>query len=200
MQREEAIIIIGALVRGMLARKKVALKLRNIPHILEVEVKGADNLNNSNHYIALSAIPDAYVLVNVLREETKKLRTTSFECLSACRTSTSLQSYNPRWSEGVRLTNMGPGYIVFNVFSQGLLSGDNFLGQAGIDLCKFPEIYKQKTADVVLPLSSSLAYPVYSSDGTKVIVSTGSVEGRGSISVSIRVPSIYRNMVSSTDN
>ena len=117
------------------------------------------------------------MLCNVIRikeESTKKTSSKSPKkpketCYSTAKTNVVLQNHNPQWNEDLRLSIVGSGYIVLNVFSQNSFSGDCFLGQAVLNLIDHPELYREQPLVLTVHIKPAV-YPVYNVDGKVLVV------------------------------
>jgi hypothetical protein len=180
-------------MRGMLTRKQVSTKLKNIPHIIKINLRGAEGLADTNYF--LTPIPDAYVLVNVIQDLSKlpkkDTKSKKYKFLSSAQTSVFPGSYNPQWNEDLRLTIMGSGYLVLNVFSKNTFTGDFFLGQAVIDIEKHPQLYFGEVLAIRIPINPPI-HAIYSRTGEKL--EKPAQIGQGSFNLSVHVPSIFSNM------
>ena len=161
-----------------------------IPHVLNIKIVGAEDLNSSN--VFGYPTPDAYVLVNALKKPIEgKKRVKGNPCHSTAKTGIIKQSYNPQWHEEIRATIVGNGYLILNVFSCSVIAGDTFLGQAVVDLEKHSEIYHEQSLKLTLPILKA-NHPVYSHEGT--LMNLLPVKGKGKITIQVSIPSVFSNM------
>jgi hypothetical protein len=195
----------------MLARKQVHVSLSNVPHVILVKVHNAKELMKVSEIFTPSPtkqrrpsvmagfmsnfgtdVPDAYVLVNTVRSLGVADR--SSPCYSTAKTGVVAGSFDPAWEEEVRLSMVGSGFVVLNVFSKSMVAEDIFLGQACIDLQQYrKELYSSSGKVVTLDIPVSLGiHKVYSESGAEIDVPD--VEPHGRISVSINVLSVFENM------
>lgn len=161
-----------------------------------IRIAGASDLKDTTTF--MRPLPDAYVLTNAIREKEDTKSSKSKEgkaqstCYSTAKTGIFLQSRNPQWNEDIRVAIVGTGYIVFNVFAQNTFSGDCFMGQCSVNLYDHPELYKDQPLALTLPIRKR-QFPAYAVDGKQMTLQD--TEGAGLLHVSLRVPSIYSNMV-----
>ena len=113
---------IQAHARGMFARNRTKKTLKNIPHVIEMNVDYATDLPNNKDWT--SSKPDVYVLVNVFRKVGKLER-----CYSTSKTRVIPGNTNPVFEEDLRLAGVGQGTVVVNVMSQHSFGGDTLIGQ-----------------------------------------------------------------------
>ena len=119
----------------------------DLPHVLDVTVLSAKDLNSTN--VFLSPAPSAYVVVNAIRSGRSKRRSS---CYSTAKTSVVSSNHHPQWNEDIHLTIEGAGALTFNVFSHSMFSGETFLGQAAVDLSMYPAFYSDESVQLTLPL------------------------------------------------
>ena len=205
-----AATIIAARIRGALARKRLMKNILDVPHIVLVKVHGAKHLMKVGEVFSPNStkqrrpsvlagfmsnfgtgLPDAFVLVNGLRNRTSSDKVNP--CYSTAKTLVVAGSVDPQWEEELRLSMVGTGFLVLNVFSKGVMSEDIFLGQAHVDL---KDHQRDLLAGRIVRLDDvSVSFGVH-----KVFNQTGSeievpdIEPHGTISISISIPSVYLNM------
>ena len=191
MTKEWAAVLICARIRGILARNRVRAKLTEVPHVVSITVIGAEGLSKTSLF--MSPTPDAFVIANALagsKDSLKKKKKN--KCYSSAQTGVKEQSYNPQWQEDMRLTMVGMGNLVFNVFSRDSF-GNSFLGQAVLNMYEHPSLY-QDGAPVKVTIPVELPkYPIYNNKGELMSITPVSAP-QGHITISCRVPSIYSNM------
>ena len=179
--------------------------LMSLPHVVLVTVEYAEELMKTSDVFAASPIkqrrpsvmagfmsnfrsdvPDAYVLVNALKDGGA-----GSGCHSSAKTAVVPGSFAPAWNEEVRLSMSSSGHVVFNVFSQSVMAEDIFLGQASVDLNKHFGVYLGHPLRLTKPLHASI-HPVYGMDGGSLEVPD--TDSQGALSLSVRIPPIYSNM------
>jgi hypothetical protein len=205
-----AATIIAARIRGVLARKRLMNDVLDVPHIVLVKVHGAKQLMKVGEVFSLNStkqrrpsvlagfmsnfgtgIPDAFVLVNGLRNRSSSDKVSA--CYSTAKTLVVAGSVDPQWEEELRLSMVGTGFLVLNVFSKGVMSEDIFLGQAHIDLMDHQrELLAGKIVRLDDVSVSFGVHKVFNETGSEIVVPD--IEPHGTISISIGIPSIYLNM------
>jgi C2 domain len=165
----------------MIGRKVVQRKLKNIPHVIEINIASARDLPSVYK-------PTAYVIVNSIKTNSRRQSCSSSTTSKPTKEATT----NPEWNEKIRLTLHGTGVITLNVFSKNLFTADTFLGQAVINLNDYNGMYNGKEFELTLPLKDK-AFPVFDDIGAQL--TTREVpDSKGTIRLKIKIPSIYGNI------
>jgi hypothetical protein len=164
-------------------------KTVEVPHLVNLRIKGAENLKSVGGLIA--AAPDAYLLINAIRDDKGKAKT---PCFSASKSAVILKNHNPQWNEDMRSSIIGSGKICLNVFSKGsMFTAETFLGQAILDLQFHPELYDGQTMTLKLPIEEANE-PIYNEEGKLVPVET--VKCQGYIILTASIPAKFCNICS----
>jgi hypothetical protein len=164
-------------------------KTVDLPHVVQLRIKGAYDLKAVGGFVG--AAPDAYLLVNAIRDDYGKKGS---PCFSASKSAVVSQNHNPQWDEPMRASIIGPGKISLNVFSKGtLFSSETFLGQAVLDLQAYPELYDGKSFVLKLFIEDA-TLPIYNENGK--LISVPSTKGQGFILVTASIPAVFCNICS----
>ena len=188
-------------LRDSLGRPGLARNWSTEPYVVTVTVSSAACLPFGRAlFSGDSAYP--YVVVNAMtstvpNDANGDPTVTEGRCTSSSVSKAPTDSTtNPIWNQSMAIGVEGIGRLLFTVIDKrsDLNGGDNFLGQATLDLKDFPELYSNTDREINcdIPLGN-YTYPVYRR-GQKVESLKGSDrEGAGALRVSLRIPTPTEN-------
>ena len=162
----------------------MANTLLNISHLIIVKLKTATNLDPNDDF--MGSKPDTYVVLNALKQGTKRL-----ECVSTAKSDVEYATNEPTWEKSFRLSLSGSGLVTINVFSKHYVTADTLIGQAFVDLDDLSNLTSGCSYEFSMDLTSP-KIPIYDSNG--ILISSANDKPSGSISFSIQMPSVFQNM------
>lgn len=168
---------LASVVRGIIARKTCKSKLKAVPHCIVIRLNQSGGL----------PVTDVYIIANALK--TGQHRQT---CYSSSISSTRKSDRGVNWDENLRLSLSGSGVLTLNAFSKNLSGTDTFLGQTLVRLDDLDCLYDGNMCDITLRFCEKTV-PVYDTLGSPVVTSNH-CGINGDVSISIHIPSIFRNM------
>lgn len=145
-----------------MGRKYVNDVIDEIPHLIHITEVRALALDQVPGTFWAPSDPNAFVMLNSFTRSHCK----NWRIYSADQTNV-VGDKDPDFKEDIKLVSMGPGKIVVNVFAKFILIAEALMGQAVVDLAKYPQIAPGTINDIEVHLRPKRV-PMYDAKGVTI--------------------------------